>query len=141
MMLILDTNVVSESMRRAGDEKVLGWLNRQPESDLYLTAVTAAELMYGVLRLPAGRRRVDLQTEVGVVGDQDFPRRTLPSALAAAKACAAIRAQRERAGRPVGIDDAQIAGICVSRAVTLATRNTKDFEGTGVDLVNPWEEG
>lgn len=141
MIYILDTSVVSESVLRVGDVKVTEWLNHRAESELHLSVVTAAELTYGVLRLPAGRRRTELQAEVDAVLDQDFARRILPYDLAAAKACASIMAQRERAGRPAQISDAQIAGTCLTRSATLVTRNTRDFEDTGVELINPWEQG
>lgn len=140
MTIVLDTNVVSEGILRAGDQRVVDWLDRQAESDLYLAVVTAAELTYAVLRLPVGRRRAELETEVRAVLDQDFARRIFTYDLPAAKACASIMAQRERAGRPVQIADAQIAGICLARRVTLATRNTKGFDDCGVALVNPWEQ-
>lgn len=141
MSLVLDTNVVSETILRVGDQTVIEWLNRQVESDLYLTVVTAAELTYGALRLPVGRRRAELESEVRAVLDHDFARRIHPYDLSAAKACASIMAERERMGRPVQISDAQIAGTCLTRGATLVTRNTRDFEGTGIELINPWEQG
>lgn len=139
MIIVLDTNVVSESILRAGEPRVANWMDQQAQSDLYVTVITAAELTYGVFRLPAGRRRVELEGEVNALLVEDFANRILSLDLSAAQACASIMAQRQSAGRPIAICDAQIAGICLAEGAALATRNVKDFEGCGVRLINPWD--
>ncbi len=138
-MIILDTNVVSEPMRPAPDERVLRWLAAQDASTLFLTAVTEAELRTGLALLPAGKRREALTAALEAVLTQDFAGRVLPfEGGAAARAYAAIQAERREAGRPIAMADAMIGAIARSRGMRVATRNTGDFAGTGVELVNPW---
>lgn len=138
-MIVLDTNVVSEPMRPVPDERVLRWLSAQDAGTLFLTAVTEAELRTGLALLPAGKRREGLTVALEAVLAQDFAGRVLPfEGGAAARAYAAIQAERRAAGRPIAMADAMIAAIARSRGLRVATRNTDDFEGTGVELVDPW---
>lgn len=137
-MIVLDTNVVSELIRRRPADAVLAWLDAQEADELHLTAVTVAELRYGVARLPGGARRDALDAAVGSVLDEDFDARILPFDRAAADSYAPIVVERERSGRPISQADAQIAAICRARQATLATRNGRDFERTGVGVVDPW---
>ena len=138
-MIILDTNVVSELMRAAPDPAVMGWVDGQRLTDLWITATSAGELEFGAARLPAGRRKRALTAEVVAMVDQTFARRVLVFDRAAAAHYAVIAASRERAGRRIRTADAQIAAVCRARNAPLATRNTKDFDGTGVELINPWD--
>ncbi|TNC63111.1 type II toxin-antitoxin system VapC family toxin [Rubellimicrobium roseum] len=138
-MIVLDTNVVSEPMRPVPDERVLRWLAAQDASTLFLTAVTEAELRTGLALLPTGKRREGLTLALEAVLAEDFAGRVLPfEGGAAARAYAAIQAERREAGRPIAMADAMIAAIARSRGMQVATRNTGDFEETGVELVNPW---
>ena len=138
-MIVLDTNVVSELVRPTPERAVLIWLDRQPRHRLAITAVTAAELLCGVARLPVGNRRARLGEEIGAVVQDDFADRVLPFDLAAAEHFAELVADREQAGRVIPRADAQIAAICRSTGARLATRNVKDFADTGVEVVNPWD--
>ncbi|OLT55095.1 type II toxin-antitoxin system VapC family toxin [Cellulosimicrobium sp. CUA-896] len=137
-MIVLDTNVISEVARRAPEPTVVRWLDGQHAADLYLTAVTVAELSYGVARLPAGARRDDVVARVERVLDALAPR-VLALDVAAAQAFGAVAAARDRAGWPIGTADGQIAALCLMHGATLATRNGRDFVGTGVDVVDPWK--
>ncbi|OLF08810.1 VapC toxin family PIN domain ribonuclease [Actinophytocola xinjiangensis] len=137
-MIVLDTNVVSELMRRSPDPEVVAWIDRVPAEDVYLTAVTAAELRYGVERLPAGARRTTMTTRVDGLLTEDFRDQILPFGADEAAHYAWIVTARERAGRPIGLADAQIAAICRRHGASLATRNVKDFSGTRVVLYDPW---
>ena len=137
-MIVLDTNLVSEVMRPEPAPSVVGWMTRWASADLALTAVTAAELQFGVARLPAGRRRTGLARAVHAMLTEDFAGRVLPFDVTAAGHYAEIVRRREVAGRPISIADAQIAATCLSYGAVLATRNVRDFEGTGLDLVDPW---
>jgi predicted nucleic acid-binding protein len=137
-MIVLDTNVVSEQTYKRPDPAVLAWLDSLPRADVATTAVTAAELLSGIARMPLGRRRQEVEEAVRDSLFIDLEQRILPFDVAAAQHYADIVAVRFAAGRPIGIPDAQIAAICRQRGATLATRNTKDFVGTGVELVNPW---
>lgn len=137
-MIVLDTNVVSELMRPEPAPAVLAWMQRSSGNVLYTTAVTIAEIRYGIARLPEGRRRQSLQQAADEVFAA-FPRQILPFDLASARAYADIVASREERGNPISGFDAQIAAICRSQAAALATRNTKDFVDTGISLLNPWQ--
>jgi toxin FitB len=137
-VIVLDTNVVSEFMRAAPDATVLAWLDDLAVGETATTAVTAAELFYGVARLRSGRRKAALEQAVRAMIDDDFRDRVEPFDRHAAAAYALLVADRDRLGRPIGVADAQIAAICRARGAVLATRNTKDFEDTGIELIDPW---
>ena len=137
-MIVLDTNVVSELMRAAPAPLVLEWLRQTSSTGLYTTAVTVAEIRYGIARLPDGRRKHELHQAANEVFAA-FPRQVLPFDLAAATAYADVVAGRERDGNPISGFDAQIAAICRSQAATLATRSTKDFTDTGILIIDPWQ--
>ena len=139
-MIVLDTNVVSETMRPRPATAVLAWLDRQQTDQLWLTAVNVAELMFGVARLPQGARQLQLADAIGAMLGEDFAGRVLSFDADAAAAYAELAARREQAGRPIAMADAQIAAICLRHGATLATRNAKDFDGLGLSLVNPWDE-
>jgi len=136
-MIVLDTNVVSELMRAEPAPAVVAWLRKNSGDGLYTTAVTVAEIRYGVARLPEGRRRESLQQAAHEIFAA-FPRQILPFDLAAAHVYADIVCVREGLGNPIDGFDAQIAAICRSQVATLATRNTRDFTDTGVALTDPW---
>ncbi len=137
-MILLDTNVVSELMRLEPAPVVVGWVDRQVPDDVYLTAVSLAELLYGIARLPDGRRKAGLAEELEAMVADDFGRRVAAFDATAAPHFADIAVRRERAGRPISFADGQIAAICRSHDAVLATRNMDDFTGTGVRLINPW---
>ncbi len=139
-MIVLDTNVLSELMRTSPDQAVLGWLDSLPVAEIATTAITAAELFHGVARLPDGRRRTALSEALHAVIEDDFASRVEPFDAAAAETYPLVVTARENAGRPIAAADAQIAAICRTRHATLATRNVRDFQHTGIELVNPWEE-
>jgi toxin FitB len=138
-VIILDTNVLSELSRQDPSERVLSWLDAQPTDQTATTAVTAAELRYGVARLPEGRRKAALAGVIRGILDDDLAGRVEPFDAAAAVHYAIIVSDRERAGRPISVADAQIASICRSLRAALATRNTGDFEDTGIQLIDPWQ--
>ena len=136
--MVLDTNVVSELMRSEPDTAVLAWLNDQPADTLWLNSVVVSELLYGIARLPDGKRRAQLAQAVQAMLAEDFSGRVLPFDLEAAVVYADLVAMRERQGQPVDMADGQIAAICLAHGASLATRNTKHFDGLGLTLLNPW---
>jgi predicted nucleic acid-binding protein len=138
-VIVLDTNVVSELLRPEPAPAVITWLSAQEGSRVYLTAVTEAELRYGVAILPKGTRQAALEDAVEGMLSEDFRDRVLPFDSAAAITYARIAAARRRAGRPISQFDCQIAAIVRTRGATLATRNGADFEGCSLDLVDPWQ--
>jgi hypothetical protein len=137
-VIVLDTNVLSELARPAPEPRVVTWLDSLAAQDMATTAITAAELLYGVSRLPDGHRKTALAAEIARLLREDFDERVASFDLQAAGYYAELVTARDRLGRPIGVADGQIAAICASRGATLATRNTKDFTDTGVDLINPW---
>ena len=138
-MIILDTNVISELSRHVPDPGVLAWLDSLEISEVATTAVTAAELRYGVARLPEGHRKRELTVMIRGILSEDFYGRILPFDERASARYADLVTGREKIGRPVGVADAQVAAICRDLGATLATRNTSDFEETGIELIDPWK--
>jgi len=138
-VIILDTNIISELTRAVPEARVISWLDSLPAEETAITAITAAELRYGVRRSPAGRRKNELSEAVHALINADFHSRVEPFDVLAADQYAEVVAERERTGRPISTSDAQIAAICRVLAATLATRNTSDFTNTGVKLIDPWE--
>lgn len=134
-MIVIDTNVVSEMMRDPPNPDVLAWTDTAGQ--LHTTAVTLAEVEYGIARLPNGRRK-DRMAAAAAAVLADFDDVMLAFDAQAARHYGRIVADRERSGRPIATADAQIAAICASRDATLATRNTADFDDTGIGLINPW---
>jgi predicted nucleic acid-binding protein len=137
-MFLIDTNVISELMRATPAPSVLNWFSTQDPSTLYLSAVTEAELRTGIAILPAGQRREGLRAALDATIAEDFEGRILPFDTVAAKTYAEIASMRRAAGRPIADADCQIAAIARASGAIVATRNLRDFEGCGVDLVNPW---
>jgi predicted nucleic acid-binding protein len=140
-VIILDTNVISELARQIPDTGVLAWLDSLEISEVATTAVTAAQLRYGVARLPDGHRKRELTVVIRGILVEDFYGRVLPFDERASIRYADVVTGRERIGRPIGVADAQIAAICRDSGAILATRNTADFEETGIELVDPWKLG
>jgi predicted nucleic acid-binding protein len=139
-MIVVDTNVIWELMRPDPAVIVVEWLAAQPREDLFLASVTIAEILYGVELLPQGKRRAGLLAAAEATFTADFSGRILPFEEAAAHFYAKIAAARRARGRPIAQVDAQIAAIARVRGAVLATRNTPDFEGCGIRLINPWLE-
>ena len=138
-MIIVDTNVVSEVIAVRPSAKVLDWLGGVSPAELFTTAISEAELLFGVALLPPGRRRTSIEALVTGVLYQDFAGQILSFDSAAAREFADIAADRRRAGRPMSRPDAWIAAIARSRSASIATRNVADFEGVGVAVINPWQ--
>ena len=133
-----DTNVVSELMRPSPDPTVEGWVAGRAAASMFFSAVGEAELRYGLEIMPTGRRRDALAADVEGMLREDFAGRVLPFDREAARAYARIAADRRAAGRPISHADCQIGAIARSRGMAVATRNTRDFENMGVELIDPW---
>ena len=140
-MIVLDTNVLSELMRTQPETRVVEWLDSQNAAAMAVTAITVAEILYGIERMPDGRRKHAFATIAADMFEAEFAGRILPFDGLAATHYAEPTAMRMRAGRPIHLADAQIAAICLRHNATLATRNVKDFDMLGVTLINPWEHG
>lgn len=137
-MIVLDTNVISELIRPVPARSVLRWLDGQLSADVVTTAVTAAELRAGVAVLPGGQRRQQIGSLIERLLQETFDDLVIPFAVDCTPAYARIVSSRKAAGRPITVADAQIAAICLTRGATLATRNTKDFDGIELRVVDPW---
>ena len=140
-MIVLDTNVVSEPLRPEPDAAVVEWLNRQEPRTLYLTTVNLAELLAGIETLPAGRRRDALKQALTEQMMPLFEGRILAFDEPAAAAFARINASAMAAGNTIGFADGAIAAIASAHGFMVATRNVRDFKGTGVEVLNPWQAG
>ena len=137
-MILLDTNVVSELMRRAPDPSVMAWIDGKPQYSLYVSSVTRAEVDLGIAILPEGRRKQGLQA-AALRMFAEFHGRCLAFDEPAASRYAVLVSARMRAGRPISVEDAQIAAMALAGGFVLATRNVGDFEGIdGLSVVDPF---
>ena len=138
MTTILDTNVASELTRERPHVAVLDWWDRQVSGEMFTTAVTEAEMLFGIAIMPVGRRRNRQALRTDYLLRVLFENRILPFDSAATRIYADIRSHRRAIGRPIEHPDAQIAAIARSQGMAVATRNVNDFTDCGVDLINPW---
>ena len=133
---LLDTNVISELTKDAPHSGVTGFL--ADIDDLWLSAVVVHELDFGVELLPPGRRREGIRATLSAFVSE-YADRVLPVGRPEAARAAALRARAHRAGRVLDMGDALIAGTAAAHALSIATRNVRDFDGLEVDVVNPWD--
>jgi predicted nucleic acid-binding protein len=138
-VILLDTNVVSEPLKPRPEPAVMQWLNVQPPADLYLPAIVAAELYFGWSILPAGRRRGRRKDLIERAVEQ-FEGRIVPFDLKAAVEYGRLMAAARADGVGLPALDGQIAAIAFAHGATLATRNVRHFEATGLEIVNPWDQ-
>ncbi len=140
-MYLLDTNVLSECMRPRPDPQVLAWLDASPIDAYQMSATTQAEIELGIARLPEGKRKQDLMRYAIAFFRQFFKGACLPFDGEGAGLYARIVSQRGQMGRPISVEDGQIAAVALQHDLTLVTRNVKDFvDIPGLRLVNPWED-
>jgi predicted nucleic acid-binding protein len=138
-VIVLDTNILSALMRAAPDAAVVDWLDRQPADSVWLTSITVFEARFGLALLPKGRKRAALERAFERVLSEDLANRVLDFDSLAAAAAAQLAADRQRAGRVVDLRDTLVAAIAQARRATIATRNTRHFEGLDVPVVDPWQ--
>ncbi|MCL4766898.1 MAG: type II toxin-antitoxin system VapC family toxin [Hyphomicrobiaceae bacterium] len=139
-MILLDTNVVSAMFRLEQEPDARAWLDRQLPDQLCISSITLYEIQRGIEKLAHGRRRQRLATQLELLLDHMFKDRLLDFDRAAALSTAGYQIKREKAGHPIDMADAMIAGICISQGAALASRNIRHFSGLEVDLINPWSE-
>ena len=137
-MFILDTNVLSSLMAVRPEPRIAAWVDARPRAELFTVAVCQAEILAGLAIMPVGRRRRALEAAARSVFAEGFGDRVLSFDAAAAVVYADLFASRRRAGRPVAPPDLMIAAIARLHGASVVTRNTSDFEGCGIALVNPW---
>ena len=137
-MIVLDTSVVSDMMLPRPTVRVIEWITKQTTSRLHLSTISEAELRYGVEILPSGQRRERLLAEIEGMLRDDFEGRILPFDSYAAREYAVIAAARRAVGRTINHAGCQIAAIARSHRASVATRDVNDFEGCGIEVINPW---
>lgn len=138
-MIILDTNIVSELMKAKPSIQVLTWLNQQEAASLFITAITIAEIAYGLNILPLGSRRSFLQEAFDKAIYEAFKQRVLVFNEAAAHEYGIVMGHRKNIGKPLNMLDGQIAAIARSNEAAIATRNIRDFQECDLLLMNPFE--
>jgi predicted nucleic acid-binding protein len=137
--MIVDTNVLSEVMRPVPNPAVADWFERTGQQARFITAVTEAELLFGIELMPEGKRRNTFALVIELLIRIDLQLPVLPFESADAPFYAKVSAMRRKIGRPVTVHDAQIAAIALRRGLPVATRNVRDFADCGVTLINPWD--
>ncbi len=136
---LLDTNVPSEFSRERPDSRVEGWLRAQPASSLFVSVVTIGEIRKGLIVLPPGRRRSELETWFHTDLLIWFGNRILPVTPAVADRWGVLDGQCQLRGTPLNTADGMIAATAIEHDLSVVTRNVRDFAGLGVDIFNPWE--
>lgn len=138
-MIVLDTNVISELFRTRPDSRVVTWME-EVSGEVAITAITVAELLAGLRRMPESERRSTLTSTIHTALEPYLQTQAvLAFDASAASHYAEVLFMREHAGRPISTADAQIASICRAQGAICATRNIRDFVHTGTELVNPWD--
>lgn len=138
-MILIDTNVISEPLRKAPAARVIAWIDEQPLETLYLSAISVAELRFGVAALRPGRRRNELHESLERRVLPLFAGRVLAFDLPASQAYAELMATARAAGRAIGTADGYIAATAVTNGMMVATRDTALFAAAGIGVINPWE--
>ena len=137
---LLDTNIVSEMMRPNPEPRVAAFLDTIAEEGIGLASITVWEILDGIGRLDAGRRRADLAERFKDILETLFEGRLLDWTVADSRACAQVMEEKRRRGEPLDdhLPDAMLAGLAVNRKLTIVTRNEKDFRNTGAAIIDPW---
>ena len=136
-MIILDTNVISSLMRELADKAVLRWLDQQPRTSVWITAVTMLEIRFGLEVMADGRRKLAREEAFSRLIDEKLERRIASFDATAAQETAVLMRSRQRRGEPRDLRDSMIAGIALARRAALATHNVKHFDDAGIEVVNP----
>ena len=138
-MIMLDTNVISESLRPAPESRVLDWINTQAIETLYLSAISVAELRFGAALLPSGRRKAKLRNNLENKLLPLFAGRVLPFDFAVTEAYAEVMSQTRMAGQSISTADGYIAATAAANGMIIATRDTNPFSAAGLEVINPWD--
>ena len=137
-MIVLDTNVISEPLRQVPENRVTEWIDAQALETLYLSAITVAELRFGLAALPAGKRRDRLQASLEKQVLPLFVGRVLPFDMSASQAYSELMAKARAAGLAMGAADGYIAATAAANGMMVATRDVSPFKAAGLDVINPW---
>lgn len=137
-MILIDTNVISELWKVEPYPAVLAWIDAQAVETLYLSAITVAELRFGVATMPEGKRRSIYRDRLEREVLPAFSGRVLPFDLEASQAYAELMARAKSEGKAIGKADGYIAATAAARALTVATRDVAPFQASGLAVINPW---
>jgi predicted nucleic acid-binding protein len=137
-VILLDTNVISETTRSVPDPVLVEWLNRQAPVDLWTTSITVFEVRFGIARMPEGAKRRALSALTDKVIHEILGARVAPFDEAGAAAAARLAAERQSKGRSIDIRDTMIAGIALARRAAIATRNVRHFADLDIPVIDPW---
>lgn len=138
-MIVLDTNIISELMKKSAAIKVMTWIDRQEPTQLFVTTITIAEISYGISILPEGNRKHSLEEAFNKAIKNAFKHRILSFDESAAHMYGKVMGHRKKLGRPLSILDGQIAAIASAHGAAVATRNIRDFANCELDLINPFD--
>lgn len=138
-MIVVDTNVISEAMRGPADGRIIGWMDAQAVETLFLSAITVAELRFGIAVLPAGKRRDRMRARLEQEVLPVFAGRVLPFDMDTSEAYAALMARARQKGKAIGKADGYIAATAAFHGFTVAARDVSPFRAAGVSVVNPWD--
>lgn len=138
-MIVVDTNIISEFMLTKPDPTVIDWFNQQNSRNLYVTVITLAEVGYGLSLIPDGQRKRNLESRFKGFVAKAFEERVLDFDKASVDAYIDISSSRKKMGLTISMADAQIAAISRVHNFSISTRNTKDFDFCGIELINPFE--
>jgi|ERR1700733_4030592 predicted nucleic acid-binding protein len=136
-MIVLDTNVLSALMNEVPERRVIAWLDKQPRTSIWTTAVTVLEIRFGLQILPGGKRRVRLMRAFDQLLEK-IENRVLSFDRSAAEVAGDLMAWRRSKGRPVDLRDTMIAGIVIAQHASMATRNVAHFNDLSISVVDPW---
>jgi len=139
-MILVDTNVISEPLRKTPDPVVVEWIDAQPLETLYLSAITVAELRFGVASLPTGKRRDRLHESMENRVLPLFTGRVLAFDLPASQAYAELMSRARAAGLAIGAADGYIAATAATNRMAVATRDAAAFEAAGIPVIDPWSQ-
>ncbi len=137
-MILLDTNIISEPLKTAGNMNVIAWIDEQIIETLYLSTISLAELRFGIAALPEGKRRDTLHFSLEQRVLPIFAGRILPFDEPASQSYAEIRSRARVAGLAIAPADGYIAAIAMTQGFAVATRDTSPFDAAGLTVINPW---
>jgi predicted nucleic acid-binding protein len=137
-MILLDTNVISEPWKPVPDEAVVAWLDAQAIETLFISAITIAELRFGIAAMPLGKRQTILRDRLEGEVLPHFSERILPFNLATSQFYSELMARARVSGKAIGTADGYIAATAASNRLAIATRDTSPFEAAGLQVINPW---
>ena len=140
MKYLLDTSVISELTKKKPDPKVIQWIKKNHEVDLYLSVLTLGEIQKGITKLSESKKKKDLREWLEKDLPQRFERKFLAVTMAVAKKWGEIERDTEQKGEKMPAIDSLIAATGIVNNLTVVTRNTEDMERSGVKLLNPWQE-